>query len=104
MKRIEFSHNFTKLHGTTKARLLEWQTKDSDFIDGEAILYDTEYWEGGKRKFYYLKPGLYLRLLLMGENGIPFTTYRKANNENVAKYCDSIGEWFEIVVNEGGKK
>lgn len=104
MKCIEFNHNYTKLHGTTRARLVEWQTVDTNHIDKAAIFYDTEYWEDDERKFYDLKPGVYLRLLLMSECGIPFTTYRKANDENAEKYCHAIGEWFEIYVKERDKK
>ena len=100
MKRIEFNHNYTKLHGTTRARLVEWQAISTNHIDEAAIFYDTEYWENNERKFYDLKPGIYLRLLLMSECGIPFTTYREAISENAEKYCNAVGEWFEIYVKE----
>lgn len=104
MKRIGFSHNYTKLHGTTRARLVECETVDTNLIDEAAIFYDTEYWDDDGYKFYDLKPGIYLRLLLMSECGIPFTTYRKANDENAEKYCNAVGEWFEIYIKEGGAK
>lgn len=106
MKRIEFNHNYTKLHGTTRARLVEVVTVDFSMIGASPINYDTEYdteyLEDGEIKFYLLEPGVYLRLLLMSASGIPFTTYRKVNAENANKYCHSVGDWFEIYVKEGG--
>ena len=104
MKRIGFSHNYTKLHGTTKARLVEVEPVDISKVDEAAIFYDTEYWEDDEIRFYHLEPGIYLRLLLMSACGIPFTTYRKFKKENIDKYVNSVGEWFEIFVKERDAK
>lgn len=104
MKRIGFSHDYHKLHYQTKAQLLQCVRIMRCEIDERAYVYDASYYdENDDLKFFPLEDGDYLRLLLMGDYGIPFTTYRKDTPENRAKYLDSVGNWFEIYVKEDAK-
>jgi len=104
MKRIGFSHYYSKLWGQTKAQLLQCVKVMRCEIPEEAVFYDTRYVILPKGHGYYtLEDGNYLRLLLMGNKDIPFTTYRKDTEENRKKYLGAVGDWFEIYVKETDK-
>ena len=42
----------------------------------------------------------YMMLLFIGDKDIMFPTFRKQNEENAALYSESVGELFEVVVEE----
>jgi len=102
MKKIKFSHEYKKilvangfLYRATLLEMLEVDLKDlhKPFLD-----YDTD--EG---KFELPKSGKYLLLIFHGYYGI-FTTLRPAfPKSKVDYYKNSIGETFQVVVQEDAK-
>ena len=95
MNLIGFSHNYTKLHGQTHGKLIYVDIVQIKFEDhgSEWWEYDTEYranfamLEHDDRML--LKYDKYVRLVFLGNKGIPFTTYRKEND-----YKDLVGTDF----------
>ena len=95
MNLIGFSHNYTKLHGQTHGKLIYVDTVQIKFEDhgSEWWEYDTEYranfamLEHDDRML--LKYDKYVRLVFLGNKGIPFTTYRMEND-----YKDLVGTDF----------
>ena len=86
MNLIGFSHNYTKMHGQTHGKLIYVDTvqiKEED-EGSEWWEYDTEY----RATFatvqhddrMLLKYDKYVRLVFLGNKGIPFTTYRMEND------------------------
>lgn len=101
--RICFSHQFLKLRLQDEAKLLAVDVVRREDIGEDARVYDTAYFNsqpGEPVLYYQLEPGEYLRLVLLGNSGIPFTTYRKNNPENRAKYVGQEGNIFTIYVRE----
>lgn len=100
MRKITFSHNYKKLAGQTKARLLfvavfsYEKDKYPHLTD-----YDTAILEGGE---YQLKKGKYVLLLFLGDKGILFTTLRsKIGMYGLDKeeyYKKHLNEEFRIVI------
>ena len=77
---IGFSHHYTKLHDQRYAILcyVEKVIIDDELSPKEGLEYDSEWINSQGEKCYFKLPnGRYLRLLFMGDLGIPFTTYRK---------------------------
>lgn len=100
VKRIGFSQYYPKLHGQTKAVLLAVDRVDRRDISGAAVEYDTVYWRKGVKERFPLPDGRYIRLVFLGNFGIPFTTYRKDKVENQRKYFGAVGTTFEVYVKE----
>ena len=95
MNLIGFSHNYTKLHGQTHGKLIYVDTvqiKEED-EGSEWWEYDTEYRANFARLEHddrmLLKHDKYVRLVFLGNKGIPFTTYRVVND-----YKDLVGTDF----------
>lgn len=89
MNLIGFSHHYTKMHGQTHGKLIYVdivQIKPED-EGSEWWEYDTEY----RATFatlqhddsMLLKHDEYVRLVFLGNKGIPFTTYRERKDD----YC-----------------
>lgn len=98
-RRIGFSHDYPKLYGQTKAKLLEVKLIDRDEIHFAAINYDTVWFDDALGAHYFeLDPGMQMRLTLIGDKGVPFTTYRSYTQANAGKYANAVGEEFEIFV------
>ena len=91
--RIGFSHNYSKLHNQTSAKLLNVEEVKKSDLDPDFIKYDTD-------GVFDLVYDTYLKLLLVGNKGIPFTTLRRNVEHSQNKYCKHIGEIFEIYVVE----
>ena len=91
--RIGFSHNYSKLHNQTSATLLNVEEVKKSDLDPDFIKYDTD----GVFDLIY---DSYLKLLLVGNKGIPFTTLRRNVEHLQNKYCKHVGEIFEIYVAE----
>lgn len=98
MNEIRFNKNYKKLHNQNKATLL-WLTVGKavelhpDFID-----YDTE------GQYEIKQDQKYIMLVFLGINGIPFTSLRKFNNENVRRYMGKENQEFNIIVEEETKE
>lgn len=96
IKKIKFDNNYPKLKNQKSGKLIaaiRGMTSDLLFHKfPDLMLYDTLRDDG----FYYkMDEGeTYILLLLLGNDGFLFTTLRKENEHNIAKYCDSIGENF----------
>lgn len=104
MLKIRFSHDYPKLAGQSKARLLYVGRFTYDPYDERSralIEYDTRTCNGGH---YDLRRGRYVLLLFLGDNGIPFTTIRPIigmyGRDKRKYYNEHIGEEFEVVIEE----
>jgi hypothetical protein len=72
---INFSHNYPKLWGQGKAKLIRIEVIDARTLTKELIEYDTKTSDG---KYYQLpKDGKLLQLFFVGDKGIPFCTLRR---------------------------
>ena len=79
---IGFSHHYTKLHGQVCGQLICVDVVHIEYfdLDSDWIKYDTEYLDDSGFIHYsnFIKPNTkYVRLVFLGNKGIPFTTYRK---------------------------
>lgn len=102
MRKINFSHNYKKLAGQTKARLMFVCVFDYEKDKYPHLTdYDTAILKGGE---YQLRKGKYVLLLFLGDKGIPFTTLRsKIGMYGLDKeeyYNKHLNEEFEIIVKE----
>ena len=99
MKKIKFSHNYTKLKlldNPTHAKLIQLFNVAYDELSEDLLKYDTAY-PGG----YYPLPsgGEYLLLIFLSPKGL-FTTIRRYTPEKHEYYKSSVGETFEVIVND----
>ena len=99
MLKIKFSHHYFKLQNQgNKATLISATPyKIDDSTPERFITYDTYYYPDGH---YELKPGEYVLLLFLGDNGV-FTTIRPRKGkygDKLEYYSKHIGEEFEIVI------
>lgn len=92
MLAIEFNHNYKKLHNQTSAKLLYSEVRYGRNLNENFVEYDTE------NHFKINEDEQYLVLYFQGDDLIPFTTLRKANDENFYKY--QKGEVYIIVIEE----
>ncbi len=99
MNTLRFSHDYPKIHGQTRAKLIAVLSITIDGGLNPALKeYDTKTVDG---EYYPLPDGEYLQLILVGEFGIPFCTIRRQTYDKVAYYNERIGQWFEIVITKG---
>lgn len=103
LKKISFDNNYPKLHNQTAAELLLVINDVSgamlNTVCERVTKYDTLRGDG---KYYHIENDqVFMILVFLGDKGIPFTSIRKMNQENIDKYCDSVGEVFLIDVKEG---
>ena len=100
---IKFSHVYPKLRGQKFARLLEVVLRERAELSENFIEYDTKY---GSDNSYPLPNGIYLILVFLGNDLIPFTTARRWTQEKERYYREAIGKNFNIQINltEGGSK
>lgn len=92
MKEIRFNQNYTKLHGQNLAQVIHIGIRTGKRLEKEFIEYDTD------GKFEIEPETAYMIIYLIGNKQIPFTTIRKANDENLEKYNEK--EFYKIVVDE----
>lgn len=97
---IAFNNNYPKLHRQKHARLLAVITGFSGELlknrFPDFMYYDTISDDG---RYYRINPDeTYILLLFEGDKGILFSSFRKDNDENFAKYNTSIGQFFKIKV------
>lgn len=83
------------------------RNNDEAYLESVSQFYvsDCENWRAleaydadGER--FFVSNTMYLRLVFFGQDGIPFTSFRKLNEENCAKYFPYIGCWFDIIVDD----
>ena len=90
---VKFNHDYSKLRGQRSGFLCyAGIIHVGDKFPDEAYQYDTDgLWE--------FKPNTdYIQLVFLGDNEIPFTTYRNDTPENRAKYFGHEKEVFDFVV------
>ena len=101
MLKIRFSHHYYKLENQgSKARLIAAIPYRIDKnTPADFLAYDTYYYPDGH---YELKPGDYVLLLFLGENGV-FTTIHPRDGrygDKLEYYSKHIGVMFEIAIKE----
>ena len=98
---IKFDCNYPKLCNQAHAQLVKVEEVYllPDSLKYQALVeYDTKRPDGTYLK---LKRATYLLLFFVGDKGIMFSTFRTPSTENVNKFLDKEGSWFEVVVKDG---
>jgi hypothetical protein len=109
MKQIKFSHKYYKLPmNVGTATLLQVLTINKEDLSPEFVEYDTSYPANGKYseegtpdKHYPLPNGKLLLLIL--QTGWIWTTIRRWTPEKERYYRGSIGETFNIAIEEASE-
>lgn len=100
IQEIKFDNNYKKLQGAKFARLVAvFNGMSGELLRlkfPDLVMYDTARDDG--RYYAINKNETYMLLLFLNESGTLFTSLRKQNPENAAKYNDSIGELFRLTV------
>ena len=102
MQTIKFNDNYPKLHNQTTAKLVAMFDNVSANIlfrqFPDLLKFDTKKQDGS---YFEIEPrNSFLLLLFVGNKNIMFSTLRKSNDENFWLYKNSIGEEFNIVIEE----
>lgn len=98
-RHIGFSHRYFKLYGQSSGTLLQVKIVDVADISSEAIDYDTAY-DGGRFEFDPEEKTL-LRLVFIGDKGIPFTTYRADTAEHRRRFFGGVDQEFNFNFKRG---
>lgn len=98
MLEIKFSKNYKKLHNQNKATLLWLTVGKAIELHPDFIEYDTE------GQYEIKNDQKYILLVFLGINGIPFTSLRKFNDENVKRFVGKENQEFKIIVEEEKKE
>lgn len=102
MRTIKFKHDYIKLADQTYARLLWCDVISGGGITKDCLNHDAKFRNGrGKIELDldWLDKGLvYLRLVFIGDQGVPFTTFRKDNRENRDRFENCEGMWYRIAI------
>lgn len=97
---IKFDCNYPKLCNQAKARLIYYGmiTLDQNFKNTfpSLIEYNTKKPDGTYKE---IPNGDYYLLFFVGDKGIMFSIIRKMNDDNLRKYFNNFGKWFNIEVN-----
>ena len=102
MRRIRFSHeDYEKFRRIQKkppfvARLLQVFVLHNTDVSDPFNKYDTKYYSERGENYYLLHGRVWIVLLLEADNGLLFTTMRRATTPKLQYYRDSQGEQFEI--------
>lgn len=91
---LKFNHNYKKLHGQKKARLVWIGIVKGKDLSKKFIEYDTD------GKYNIDRKQNYIFMIFLGTEGIPFTTVRKFNRENRNKYLFAQDVVFDVIVEE----
>lgn len=100
VQEITFNNNYPKLKGEKFARLIAvFNDMTGELLRHkfpDLMLYDTERDDG---RYYHIdKNETFIFLLFLGGNGNLFSSLRKQNAENIAKYNNSIGDIFRLKI------
>ena len=104
MKVVRFSHkDYEKFRRIQKnppftARLLQVLLLENRDVSDAFREYDTKYYDKEGTKYYDLQGRVWIVLLFEADNGLLFTTVRRATTPKLQYYRDAQGEQFEIVV------
>lgn len=98
MNEIKFSKSYKKLHNQNKATLLWLSIVQGAELHPNFIEYDTD------GKYQIKQEQKYIMLVFLGINGIPFTSLRKFNDENVRRFVGKENQEFDVVVEEVEKE
>lgn len=86
---------YVKLHGQKRAKLLAVETITvGDGTTDKLVEYDTIRTDGSR---YHLNAGVYMLLIFLGEDLIPFTITKRQTFEKIQFYGSRIGQWFDVV-------
>jgi hypothetical protein len=95
MPEIKFSHNYPKLHGQTKGKLLSVEAIPRKKLDPDFVEYDTFI---EPHCHYPLPNGTVIVLIFSGDKRIPFTTIRSYGASKIMGYESCIGQVFDVVI------
>jgi len=95
--KLKFNSNYLKLHNQKKAELIKVWLDHKDFFSDEFIEYDTKKEDGS---YYELDRGVYIVLLYLGDDNIPFTTIREYSRIKLQSYETLIGKKYDIEIVE----
>lgn len=100
MKKIKFSHRYTKLEKIDKNKpvvLIDVMSISLGALSRYFLEYDTIFKDNGKFDFYPLKPGRHLLLFFVDKKGTLFTTIRRETESKKKYYLENIGYEFKII-------
>jgi len=98
MNEIKFSKNYKKLHNQNKATLLWLSIVTGAELHPNFIEYDTD------GQYQIKQEQKYIMLVFLGIDGIPFTSLRKFNDSNAARFVGKENQEFDIVIEEMDKE
>jgi hypothetical protein len=111
MGHIRFSHDYPKLYGQKWGLLVwisVWDSKDVN-KNRKLLEYDTRYIREvspthTKAEYYPLpNEGKLLQLIFLGDEGIPFCTFRPYTDKKHQYYTERLGTDFDIKISESDK-
>ena len=97
---IKFKHNYTNLYGQITGILLGVEQTSSIELNTEFVDYATNYYDGNEKLYADLPNGLKLRLVFLGNKGIPFAVIKKASEKALNSYRKRLNDVFAFVVED----
>lgn len=99
INKIKFDHDFCKLHGQKKATLLAVSEDFASKLSDKTIQYDVEYEdEQGAGRYPFPSNGAVIKLVFLGDEDIPFTSFRKWKTKTFKSYESKIGQEYNIII------
>ena len=98
IKDIKFNRNYKKLHNQEYATLLWLSVVKGTELNPDFIEYDTD------GEYQINKEQKYIFLIFLGTKGIPFSSLRKFNDENIKRFVGKENQEFKIIVEEMDKE
>jgi hypothetical protein len=96
--KIEFKHDFRKIHRQTKARLVFMTVVDADSLHPDFKEYETLYFNGSFNPKYFCTPsaGKVILLYFVGDKMIPFCAARPYSHNKESFFRNQMGRIFQI--------
>ena len=98
---IKFHHKFSKLYNQKTAKLLTVEIIGclcDRNINNEFLKYDTHIIDDKYYNIDIKSSDLWIRLVFIGNKGIPFATLRKYSDEKLRKCKDLINKTIDIKI------